>query len=242
MDDIRIWFNGARKYEDGVQLYLKYGKDPLLIKLFTQESYSDFKLKKLTSALDDILSTNCKKPVTLANFQRVVTETPGQIKTEVAANLDKLEAEHKLPEKKWPDVRDPILEALYLKWKPVFAEMMNLVARVGDIARAGKTDPNKKEEAGRMALRILDLCDECDTYYFNRDHYIEKKALPVEKKPIDISLDPLLWPKLLQNHSRYVRQFKRDLEKDPSNIQKAEYLKKHEWAVSEYKKLLKMKD
>ncbi len=228
MDDIRRWFNGQRNYDAGVKLYLVHGKDPQLKRLFTVEGYTPFKLQKLTSALDAILSG---KPVP-------VKSTP-VLKTGTA--VSKIETLPSPPQPKWNKDRDEVEQALWLQWKPVFAEMMNLMARIGDVARAGITDPAKEEEAGRMALRILDLDDMCDTLYYNRDYYQQYKELPREEKPIEISLDYLLWPKRLANHKRYVRKFKNDLVKDPSNIEKAALLQKHEWAVSEYEKLLKMR-
>lgn len=91
-----------------------------------------------------------------------------------------------------------------------------------------------------MALQILDLDDQCDALYQKRDHYQEHKRLPEEKQPMEISQDPMLWPKMLTNHQRYAREFKKKLEKDAANTSAASHLQKHEWAVGEYKKLLKM--
>lgn len=224
MDDIRNWFNTGKKYADGVKLYLQHGKDPLLTRLFTAEGYSDFKMKKLTSALDEMITP--RKPV-------APIAKPHEKKPDPSPAIT-------TPESKWRKNRDSVEESLYQKWKPIFLEMQNLVARIGDVARAGVFDASKEQEAGRMALRILDLDDECDILYYNRDHYQQHGKMPLEEKPMEISLDHLLWPKRLANHKRYVRKFTNDLKKDPSNITAAEYLQKHEWAVAEYEKLLKM--
>jgi hypothetical protein len=227
MDDIRNWFNTRKKYPEGVKLYLKYGRDPILIRLFTEEKQSDFKENKLASALNQILSSNTTPAVTSLK-QPPAAEKPIQTQTE------------KIARNRWPEKCDEILSSLKHRWRELYGEMTNLQARLGEVARAGATDPNKRQEAGRMALRILDLDGDCDDIYSKKDYYIEHGKLPIEISPIEISLDPALWYKRLQNHQRYSRQFRQDLEKDPGNIDKAELLKKHEWAVNQYKKLLKM--
>lgn len=237
MDDIRKWFNGKKNYAEGVALYLKYGKDAMLKKLFTVEAESDFKKKKLVSALDEMLS----------GVVYVKKDRPGfRLKDYAPAILKKAEElrieNMPLHEIRWPDDRDETLQSLWLNWKALFGEMMNLSARIGDVARAGMKDPNKKEEAGRMALRILDLDDECDKLYAQRDFYLVNKKLPEDKGPVELSLDPNQWYKKLTNHQKYARTFRTRLNKDAADTEAAELLKKHEWAVHEYKKLLKMVD
>jgi hypothetical protein len=227
MDDIRKWFNTRKNYQEGVKLYLKYGKDPILTRLFTEEAQSSFKETKLASSLNDILLSS-KSPV------------KPDAKQSPLANKPKLQQSDKIARNKWPEQCDEILSTLKHRWRELYGEMINLQARLGDLARGGATDPNKREEAGRMALRILDLDESCDEIYEKKEYYQEHGKLPIETSPIEISLDPALWYKRLQNHQRYCRQFRKDLEKEPGNIDKAELLKKHEWAVNQYKKLLKM--
>lgn len=227
MNDIRDWYNGRRNYKEGVALYLKHGNNAQLKRLFTAEAETPFKKEKLISAIGEILVPQKK----LKSFS-LHKEGP-----EIIKRINNL---IQPAEKRWrqEDNQDDIEKALYLQWKPLFAEMMNLVARVGDVARAGTKDPSKKDEAGRMALRILELDDQCDDIYFNRDFYLKNKKLPAEEKLVDISLDPNKWHTRLESHKRYVRRFRNALDKDPSNLSAAEFLKKHEWAVGEYKKLL----
>ena len=55
MQEILEWLDSKRSYDAGVRLYQKYGKDPLLHRLF-QEDYSEFKLKRLHQALEQLAS------------------------------------------------------------------------------------------------------------------------------------------------------------------------------------------
>jgi hypothetical protein len=197
--------------------------------LFNEEKQSQFKETKLASALNDLLLSGMSSAGLLpgAKISGGMVKKP-EVKPE------------KIAKNKWPDQCDEILSSLKHRWRELYGEMTNLQARVGDLARAGVTDPNKKQEAGRMALRILDLDEACDEIYSKKDYYIEHGKLPLEAPPIEISLDPALWYKKLHNHQRYCRQFRKDLENYPGNTDKVDLLKKHEWAVSQYKKLLKM--
>jgi hypothetical protein len=55
MQDIRTWLQSAVKnYDSGVKLYLKYGNNPGLKALFTDEDESDFKRAKLIRVLADL--------------------------------------------------------------------------------------------------------------------------------------------------------------------------------------------
>lgn len=231
MDDIRAWFNSGKKYEDGIKLYLKHGNDAKLIRLFTAEGYSAFKMQTLTSALDAILSaTKPKKTIADVAVKQINRKAEEQITQQPSI------------EKHWSKERDAVEQSLWLQWKPLFAEMMNLMARLGEVAIAGKKDPEKEQEAGRMALRILDLDDECDMLYNKRDFYLSNNKLPCEEPKHELCLDSKLWGKKLENHTKYARTFRARLKKDPSDTEAAELLQKHEWYVAEYKKLLNMTD
>ena len=231
MDDIRKWFNGDRNYEKGIQLYLKYGTDPILTRLFTVEGYSDFKNQKLQSALDDILAGS---PV--RDSSNDIAPDPSKFSVISKPTIPSSESN----ETSWPEVKDEVITSLYSKWKPFYAEMMNLVARIGDIAKAGKNDSSKRKEAGLMAFRILELEDLCDQMYSERNYYLKEGKLSEQNTPIEIASDPSLWYKKLHNHQRYVREYSAALKKNAGDVNKAVLLEKHKWAVSEYKKLLKM--
>lgn len=221
MEDIRQWFNSSKDYNAGAALYLKYGKDLSKKKIF-QQAETPFKYELLLKELESILNPDATPP-----------PSEPDIKTESAP-------EH-ADQNKWPEKMDPVLTALKLKWQPLFSEMISLCNRVGDMAKEGLTDSSKKDEAGRMALRILELDDLCDAIYKDRSFYQQHGALPVkEAYPVEIAVDPAKWPLRLSNHQRYIRDYKAKLAKNPSSASVAATLKKHEWAVDQYKKLLKI--
>lgn len=221
MDEIRKWLKGPRDYESGAKLYIQHGTDRNLRKIF-MEPASDFKKKKLVEVLSSMVTKKQhvaeKVAVTKEVALRHISKSPGQ----------------------WPAELDPTLKALKEKWKPLFAEMMNLSARIYDVALEGTKDPAKKAEAGEMAHRILDLDDECDAIYQQRDHYIQFGKLKAEKKPMDLVVDPVKIPVALENARRYVRQYRNKLKKNPGDVQAAEKMKQYEWAVSEYERILKL--
>jgi len=221
MDEIRAWLNGSRQYEEGAKLYLIHGKDHLLRRIF-MEPASDFKRAKLVEALKGLLG----------------------VKTAVAKKVAVTKAvaiEHiAVSDRKWPKEKDATLAALHEKWKPLFAEMMSLSSRIYDVAKAGQHDMAQHQEAGRMAHRICDLDDECDAIYAQRDYYLEHGKLPEEKKPMELVVDPLKIPLALANARRYVADYRNKLKREPGNVKAAEKLKKYEWAVGEYMKILKI--
>lgn len=221
MNEIIHWLNGPRYYQTGAKLYLKHGTDKLLRRIFS-EPESDFKRKKLTEALTGLVSKKVKAEKKVAETKAVAIER-------VSASP-----------RKWPEQLDDTLSALKEKWKPAFAELMNLTARIYGYALAGTNDPAMKEEAGRMAHRILDLDDLCDEIYAQRDHYIKFRKLPQEKKPLDLVVDPIKMPVALENARRYVRMYKNKLKKNPADVAAVEKIKQYEWAVQEYIKLLKL--
>lgn len=221
MDQVKAWLTGPRKYDEGANLYLQYGRDEALKRIF-REPVSDYKKKKLEEALRSLLQKTTEV--------KVKVEVQKSVAVEGVAVADR----------KWPKEKDSTLNALHEQWKPKFAEMMNLMSRIYDVALAGKTDSAQKQEAGRMAHRILDLDDECDDIYRQRDFYLLHKKLPEEPRPMELVVDPIKIPLELANCTRYVRDYKNKLKKEPGNVKAAAQLAKYEWAVSEYKKILKI--
>jgi hypothetical protein len=221
MDDIREWLRGPKNYDAGVKLYLAHGRDEKLKKVF-REPVSEFKRGKLFEALKQ-LATNTAK-----------VEAKVKIEKEIA--IERIAQ----PERKWPKDRDAMLEALHQKWLPKFAEMMNLMSRVYDVALAGEKDVAKKIEAGQMVHRILDLDDECDAIYAKRDYYLKHGAFELEETPIELVVDPIKMPLALANAERYVRQYKNKLKRQPDNVNAAKKLHDYQWAVAQYKKHLKI--
>jgi len=233
MDVIRKWLNGTRNYDDGIKLYRVFGRDDKLKRMFGSEGPSDFKKKKLLKALQEIvaeapLSKKTEKAVSSPIL--VPAENPTVIITQQFSDKDK----------KWRSSRDEVEEALFQQWKPLFAELMNLTARVGDIARAGERDNLKRIEAGRMALRICDLDDELDEIYKQRDQYLQSGEKPQAFPYGEVCIDPIRMPLKLANHQRYVREYKLKLAKKPDDVKTAEQLKKHQWFVDYYSNKLKV--
>lgn len=221
MDQIRSWFKGPKRYDDGAAIYLKLGRDEKLKKVF-REPESPFKKKMLEDTLKAML------------YKRVVQEIKQEEQKAVAIESVGW------PEKKWPEERDNTLQALYERWKPKFAEMMSLCSRLYEVALAGKTDQAKEREAGVMVHRILDLDEECDEIYRQREYYLQHQKLPEAEKPMELVVDPLKIPLAYNNELRYIRDYNNKLKKDPANVKAASQLKKHEWARDEYKKILKI--
>lgn len=163
-----------------------------------------------------------------------VTVTTGQKQTSIETNPG-----GRRTKTGWNEHMDEVEYALHAQWKPVFVEMMELSAKVGDLAREGKSDPYKKVAAGQMALRILDLDDLCDAFYDQREFYLKNGKLPDSRPYGEPCIDPNLIPSKLENHKRYAREYKTKLDADPCNLNAAAQLKKHEWFVDHYKKTLK---
>lgn len=220
-DAIRQWLQGTKNYDEGVNLYLVHGKDHQLKKVF-REAVSDFKRRKLIEVMKEL------------SIGKAKVEEKIKIEKEIAIDREAR------AERKWPKERDAMLQALHEKWKPLFAEMMSLTARIYDVALAGKGETAKKVEAGQMAHRILDLDDMCDAIYEQRDHYLKHGKMPEKPKPLELAIDPIKMPVALANAERYVRQYKNKLKKKPDDVKAVEKLKQYEWAVGEYKKLLKI--
>lgn len=221
MDEVKAWLTGPRKYDEGAILYLQYGRDEALKRIF-REPVSDYKRKKLEEALRSLLQKT--------------TEVKAKVEVQKSVAVERVA----VADRKWPKEKDATLNALHEQWKPKFAEMMNLMSRIYDVALAGKTDSAQKQEAGRMAHRILDLDDECDEIYRQRDFYLLHKKLPEEPRPMELVVDPIKIPLALTNCTRYVRDYKNILIKEPGNVKASAQLAKYEWAVSEYKKILKI--
>lgn len=221
MDAIREWLNGPKNYDAGAKLYLMYGKDQALRRVFSEPA-TDFKKKKLAEELKALL----------------VKKT--EIVKHVAATKEVALERISVADRNWPENLNTTLAALKAKWKPLFAEMMSLMSRIYDVAKAGETDLQKEKEAGAMAHRICDLDDECDAIYAQRDYYLQHNKLPDDRGMMELVVDPMKIPMALANASRYVRDYKNKLRKNPGDVHAAEKLKQYEWAVQQYKIILKI--
>lgn len=254
MDAIRNWLNSGRDYHAGVQLYVEHGAHGLLKKLFTAEGFSEFKQQQLEKALAGLIQTpGIEVPQDSPTIPQTQTAPQGQKAAEIApintteADVDLIN-EGNISERRkgWSNPMDAAEQTLFDKWKPLYSEMLDLQARLEEVARAGQQDPTKKDDAGRMALRIIDLDKQCDKLYAQRDLYLQTGKLMEDgynDKPLELAVDPVKWPLKLQNHQRYLREYKgkRENESDPAKQQKLdENIAHQERMVSEYKKLLKL--
>lgn len=230
MEAIRIWFNGKRNYKTGVKLYTIYGSDLLLKRSFL-EPETEFKRKRLEEELEKLI-----RPATPG---RAASAAPvGKPVIRVQLQPAPQTPQDSVKKYLWSENPDDVERSIHGRWKPLFVEMMDLVSRVGETSRSGEQFPGMAAEAGRMALRILDLDDQLEDIYAERKHYLEHGRL-MEKHPYgEPCLDPTLIPAKLQNHQRYLREQKGKLEKNPDNTETALLVKKHEWFVTYYKKAL----
>lgn len=226
MNPISEWLNRHGSYDEGVQLYMQYGPDPLL-KTLLQGGHTPFKDSRLRLALRRIVpAADTAQPAAEKQPEKPAVKTDAAVKEKPKVFTG------------WPAEKDEVVAALHAQWKPLFAEMMNLMARVYDVAKSGLKDEARRREACVMAHRILDLDDACTDIYEKRDYYLEHKKLPDEKGPVALVTDEKKYPLALQNHKRYLREYKAKLLKHPGDVKIAAQIKKHQWAVAEYSRLL----
>lgn len=216
MDDVRKWLNSSRNYVDGVKLLLAYSTDTKLKRLFTIEGETEFKRKKLLEILQQ-----CLKPQPGA---KVSVPAPAVTPKQMFENPSK-----------WPAQMDEVLKALHEQWKGVYSERNHLCMKLPDWARTGN-----EAETGRIAHRILDLDDQCDEIYEQRDHYLQHGKLRDDHKPKKVVIDPVKMAVALKNAERYVREYKNKLTKKPDNVKWASKLKQFEEDVVYYKLQLKI--
>jgi hypothetical protein len=218
VEDIRKWFGGSKDYDAGVALLLQHSQDQKLRRLFVIEGATDFKRKLLHDTLRKMLTAPKQ-----AEPPKPVEQAVKSLKTQG----------------KWPADKDPVVQALFNEWKPLFSEMNSLQSRIYEVAIAGLQDDARRTEAGAMAHRILDLDDMCEDIYQKRDHYLATGVLPaIQQPPVAEVVDPKKWPLALQNARRYVREFRIKVRKNPTNAKQAAKLQHWEKMVKHYQALL----
>lgn len=211
----------------GVKLYVEFGDNDDFKDLFLSEGYSAFKEQKLHELIIDLYH-GIRSPETKDETH----DEPEFLPT--------------LSHKRWPahPIEDPVVDALWRQWRPVYSEMLSLQHRIYEVALAGNTDQNKHLEAGQMAIRIKDLEDQVQDIYKERDFYVANGTLPGKHvKEDDELVDPVKWAIELKNNERYVRDYKLKISKDPENknaVKWAAALKEKEAAVIKLKRLLKI--
>lgn len=226
MQDVANWLK-TEVYDEGVKLYLKYGKDPALKNMFS-EGQTDFKRKRLKSVLQEILNNYEKPTIKKAIITRQVEHQP------ILASFG------------WPNpITDEVIRQLHNLWQPKYQELMNLQARIYEVALlAEKGIPNKDFEACQMAHRILDLDDEIEEIYAQRDYYFSNGKLPATKvEETEVVGDPVRWATEHESCKRYIRRYKHKIESNPGHpslAKWAELLQQYEKKAAHYKKLLKL--
>lgn len=223
MDLFKQWLNGPRDYIDGVNLFVQHSRDKQLNNLFRNEAQTHYKQKRLVAEIERLMQKADTDPV---------QQFPQQPKETVQIG--------------WPakPIEDPVVAALYEQWKPLYDEMLNLQARIYDIAEQGMTNDLKHLEAGTMAHRICDLDDLVDELYSKRDYYYAHGKLPaaIEERR-DMVADPIKQVLELENLKRYERRYMGLLQKQPQHrlaAKRAAQLVQVREDIAYYKKLLKI--
>jgi len=219
MQEISEWFTNGCDYDSGVALYRRIGTDPALISLF-EEDYTEFKQGVLEKALSELLESSNAEVDPGPDF--VASESK---KFDLPAQVKRVH--------EWPNERDEYLQSLYEEWRPIFRKLKHFQHTIYEVAL------RSAEEAGKMAHQIMDLDVQCESIYQRRDSYI-KNGIVEPSTPGTTVVDPIKWPLMLQNAERYVRRYKRLVEKNPTDRKKIDLLRKYEQEVIYYRKLLKI--
>lgn len=209
------WLTSGKQYEAGVAIYLKYGKDVKLRRVFL-EAETDYKRKRLEQELRNLLHS---------------TQVQEEKKEKIVVNEVQ-------PEKQWPDAPDDVLKSLRAQWKPLYSRMCFLCDTIYDVAKAGETDSYKEQEACKMAHEIMRLDAECDAIYEKRDYYLKHGRLPKEKEQMELAADPIGMVKQLENAKKYVRYYRGKMKEDPKNESYPAKMNHYAKIVEEYKKRL----
>jgi len=227
MDDLKSWLqDGGKAYDAGVKLFLKYGKDKNLHALFTQEQETEYKRIRLQQCVKALYDEYTRPGSKVAIVQKQIEQAP-------------------VAHKGWPkDNTDPVIQTLNDQWKPLYSELMSAQQRIYEIALQGEnSNSHKKLEACQLAHRILDLDDQLDDIYFNRDYYLANGRLPDSDKEDPIVGDPVRLADERKNIERYIREHKQLLREDPTHrlaAKRQQKLQDYEKKLAHYRKLLKL--
>ena len=237
METIRTWLNDGGTYQDGVQLLLQHSQDPGLHELFTQEMETEFKRKLLRQELLQLLKNN-SQPVDHSNAGQMQVSKVLNVQPVAGTGGPGLASENlsKKSPGRWshPSKMDEIEKALHDTWEPLFLEMCHLQTSIYDVAKLGIKQPAKKDEAAKMAFRILDLAKQCKQLYKQRDDYFVTNQAPVAAP--QYAIDPVVAWKEFKNAERYCRQMNANLKKNPDDENSKQLLAKHQAAVDHYKR------
>lgn len=217
-EPIVSWLNGSRNYQEGVNLYLKYGTDRLLRNCFLEPIETPFKQKKLVECLRELLQ-NCNKEKKIVQEAKEVVTVSG---------------------KQWPETTDEILKSLRDRWRPLYGEMTMLQGRLHEVANQGARDPAKKEEARQMAQRILELEEAVYEIYAEKEYYTEHGKLPVAVKAIEENITLEAAYRQKSNLERYLRDLANKLSRSElSDHKRTKWLTKWDALASQLMELNK---
>lgn len=240
MDDITKWLNERGTYHQGVALLLKHQPGHRLADLFTQEQQSDFKAKKLHQALLQLATQQPAAAIVPAAPPAATAgpdpAAPGSTATEHTPARIPGQWSH-------PDARDAVENRLHGQWHPLFLERANLQSRIYEVAKAGTTNRKKRDEACRMAHRILDLERSIKRIYQQRDQYLVTGQEPAaDPDAVQYAQDPILAAKDLENRRKYVRTFRTKLKSNPDDTKAQQLLQQHLAAVEHYERFFKIRE
>jgi chromosome segregation ATPase len=202
-------------------------------------------VKTLASELSELQNQVSDQESTIEDQQQTIEDLEWE-KVELEDENDELVKKLKTIKSRngWPIQMDEAVASLHAQWKLKFLTMVDLQSRLFEVASEGRTNKSKEKQAGTMALQILDLREEIIGIYHKRDHYLVNGELPEVPPAVEECLDPLLWPKKLDNAQRYVRTYRGKLDKlsetDNKYLLTLQQLQKWEAEVIKYKNFLKL--
>ncbi len=198
---IEDWLKGGQNYAVGVRLYMQYGRDKNLQRLFTSEGETPFKKQKLVAALKDLVA---------GEPSAKTAPVPTSITTTQDAFV-----------KTWPASAntDDVLQDLWNQARLLLKEIAEI---------HGKLDVVPDDEQRRkLAFELLRKDEQLDEVYNQRDFY-QKHGKPMATEPtFQIITDPWLMAKRLANLKRYIRREKQAVAKDAANQAAADRLKQY---------------
>jgi hypothetical protein len=198
MELIKDWLSGSRPYVIGARLYEMYGDNDLLKKMFSAETVTDYKKKRLATELQKIIDDSPTQEQPAGS-----TGQPVPVPTTKHARAWRKE-----------DNKNDIELSLWEEYRIIHKQMDDLRSQLLLI-------PNDQERK-TAALKILRLDDQLDEIISNRNYYLNHGTLPNQQTvQLHYLTDALLIGTRVENLRRYIRREKNALSKNPQNISAA---------------------
>lgn len=186
------WLRGGQPYTVGVRLYMQYGADKQMHRLFSSEGESAFKKQKLREALA-ALATGNKQPATGTHKPTPVASTQ-----EVFA-------------KSWPAAKNTS-DTMRDLWEQARLLLKEIAEIHGKLDVVPDTDQRRK-----LAFELLRKDEELDGVYAQRDFYETHQKLPDVAPSFSPISDPYLMANRIASLKRYVRREKQKVAADANN-------------------------